>query len=548
MDTHWAIDLGTTNTVIARWQGTHAETVALEDVAEFEPAWQTPLVPSLVYFEDLDQGFIGKEAIAADEVLRATYAGRLTPLARAFKRVLGRNSQQAVAEVGHQQVSARACATLFLREILERINVRERDIAWGAVPKWNLMRRFVMWARREGLVNDLTMTVPVDSFEPYRMELYNIARKLGVQRFRWLDEPVAAALGYGVDLSDDRNLLVADFGGGTLDIAIVRTNLAQTTGARGPSVGRRRAEVISARGLMLGGETVDEWVTDMACAKLAAHAEKFRPFLRAQAERVKRELSGKVLTTESTAFRLPGAAEPLEVTRREFLDTLEARRLHHMVGQCVDAVLEDAAHRCSIVDLDAVLLVGGSTMLPGIRELFEQKFGANRVHYWEPFEAVVKGAAIYGAGYYVDQIIHHDYAIRVFNDQAQRAEYELLIKRGTPYPTEPGFQTRYYAVAPRQQFFSLPVCEVGYAGRLAIGWQRRGNGNDYWQPDQAEETECVVTLNEADAVRLSPPGVDSRTRLRVDFHIDEQRWLCATVHDLLRGRDIRTDDRVVRLR
>jgi molecular chaperone DnaK (HSP70) len=556
MQTHWAIDLGTTNTLIARWMGTHAETVPLESICDYEPAWQTPLIPSLVFFEGDQRGYIGKQAVAADEVMRSTFAGRLTPFARSFKRVLARNSQQAVAECSHIPISARQCVTVFLKELLDITNNRERVLNAHAIPKWNLARRFVAWARREGLVNDLTMTVPVESFEPYRAELQNIVRRLGVQRFKTLDEPVAAALGYGVDLSDDRNLLVVDFGGGTLDIALVRTNLSQ--GERGQSSiglplisirgpGGRKAELIAARGLSLGGETVDEWVTDMACASMRAHADKMRPLLRAQAETVKKELSGKVLTTDETCFRLPGM-DPLYISRKEFLETLEQRGLYKMLERVADAVLSDGQHRLSIVDIDAVLLVGGSTLLPGVRDLFERLFGANRVHYWEPFEAVVKGAAIYGAGYYVDQIIHHDYAIRVFSDSAGRPEYELLIRRGTPYPTPKGFQTRYYMVAPRQQLFSLPICEVGYAGRLSLNWRRRSNGNDYWLPQGSEEEECVYNLNEGDALRLVPPGQGSAARLRVDFTIDEDRFLTATIHDLLRDRDIRTDDRVIRLR
>jgi molecular chaperone DnaK (HSP70) len=546
MQTHWAIDLGTTNTLIARWQGTHAETVPLETLCQFEPAWQTPLIPTAVYFEEMNKGYIGHQALAADEVMRATYAGRLTPVARAFKRTLARNSSQAVAELSHNPISARQCATVFLKELLDVTAQRERDLTQHAIPKWNIVRRFVGWARREGLVNDLTMTVPVESFEAYRMELHNITRKLGVQRFKTIDEPVAAALGYGVDLTDDRNLLVVDFGGGTLDIALVRTNLS-TSGERGKGPGHRRAELIAARGLNLGGETVDEWVTDMACKKMPAHADKMYGYLRAQAETVKKELSGKVLTTDQTYFKLPGM-DPLHVSRLEFLETLEARDLYKMLERVTDATLEDAQHRLSSVDIDAILLVGGSTLLPGVRDLFERLFGANRVHYWEPFEAVVKGAAIYGAGYYVDQIIHHDYAIKVFSDSAQHTEYELLIRRGTPYPTTDGFQTRYYAVAPRQQLFSLPVCEVGVAGRLTLGWKRRGNGNDYWLPSDDEESECVVTLNEGDALKLHPAGADgSKARLRIDFTVDDQRHLVASIFDLQTNKEMRTE-RVIRLR
>jgi molecular chaperone DnaK (HSP70) len=545
--THWSIDLGTTNSLIARWMGTHAEAVHLEDICEREPAWNTPLIPSVVCFEDENRGYVGKKAYAAEEVMRATFAGRLTPLARSFKRVLARDSRQPVAEVGSQTISARQCAAVFLREILRETAERELSLTSHAIPRWNLIRRTLAWLRREGMVNDLTMTAPIDSFEAYRMELQNICRKLGVKHFRTLDEPVAAALGYGVDLTEDRNLLVADFGGGTLDIALVRTALSSAPTPRARGVGHRRAEVIAARGMNLGGETVDEWVTDMACAKLYAHAETMRPAIRAQAEQVKKELSGKVLTTQETFFRIPGGDE-IVVSRQEFLDALQARGLYEKLEAVTGAVIGDARHRLSIADIDEVLLVGGSTLLPGVRELFERLFGANRVRYWNPFQAVVEGAATYGAGYYVDQIIHHDYAIRVYSESANSPQYELLIKRGTAYPTPEGFETRYYAVAPRQQLFSLPVCEVGLAGRLALEWRQNRNGHYYWQPKGTEEAECVMALNEGDAIRLYPPGAGNQARLRVDFTIDGERWLCATVHDLLRNKDIRTNDRVIRLR
>jgi len=527
--------------------GTHAETVRLDDVCELDPAWRTPLVPSVVCFEDENRGFIGKRAFAAEEVMRATFAGRLTPLARCFKRVLARDSRQPVAEVGTQAITARQCTTVFLRELLDTTAERERALVGDTIPRWNVIRRFIAWARREGLVNDLTMTVPVESFEAYRMELQNIARKLGVQHFRTLDEPVAAALGYGVDLTEDRNLLVVDFGGGTLDIALVRTTLSQAPGLRARGVGHRKAEVIAARGLNLGGETVDEWVTDMACARLKAHVDKMRPVIRAQAEAVKKELSGKVLTTEDTVFSLPGG-DTLVVSRQEFLEALQSQGLYKSLETVAEAAIGDARHRMTVADIDAVLLVGGSTLLPGVRDLFERLFGANLVHYWKPFEAVVEGAAIYGAGFYVDQIIHHDYAIRIFSERSNSPQYEMLIKRGTAYPTPKGFETRYYKVAPRQQLFSLPVCEVGLAGRLALEWKRQQNGHFYWQPQGTEEQECVMVLNEGDAIRLYPPGSGEKARLRVDFTIDDERWLCATVHDLLRERDVRTNDRVIRLR
>lgn len=545
--TCWAIELGTTNSLAARWVGTHAETVRLDSICSVDPTWNTPLIPTVVCLQDENRGYIGAQALVADEVLRATYAGRLTPLARCFKKVLARDSRQAVAEIDGQAVSARQCATVFLREIVSEIGECEGLLGDAAIPQWNLVRRVFAWLRRKGPISDLTMTAPIESFEAYRMELQGIARKLGTTQVRIIDEPVAAALGYGIDLTDDRNLFVVDFGGGTLDLAIVRTTLAQSPGARSRAPGHRKAEVIAARGLEIGGETIDDWISDLACRELTAHADRLRPIIRSQAEAVKKELSGKVLASDYALFTLPGG-ESVELPRQRFLDELSARGLYTILDTITDAVLADARHRLSAADLDAVLLVGGSTLLPGVRDHFERRFGAERVHYWKPFEAVVEGAAIYGAGYHVDQIIHHDYAIRVFNERANAPQYELLIKRGTAYPTTQGFETRYYKVAPRQKLFSLPVCEVGLAGRLALKWDRQTNGQFYWQPEGTEEQDCVMVLNEGDAVRLNPPGSGDKARLRVDFTIDNERWLCATVHDLLRGKDLRSNDRVSRLR
>src|SRR5262249_9571039 len=163
------------------------------------------------------------------------------------------------AQVGADSISARQCATVFLRELLNTAGDYERQ---RADPHRTFMQRFVgalRWWRKEGQVSDLTMTVPVESYEPYRAELYQIAKKLGVNKFRTLDEPVAAALGYGVDLTEEKHIMVVDFGGGTLDLAIVRTHPPGSGGGRDNSPGQHRASLLAARGLTYGGETVDNW-------------------------------------------------------------------------------------------------------------------------------------------------------------------------------------------------------------------------------------------------------------------------------------------------
>ncbi len=545
METHWAIDLGTTNTLIAKWVGTHASIVALDQLVDYEPAWQTPLIPSAIYFQERSRAIIGRPALAAREFMHNDL-NLLGPLARSFKKTLARESQKAVAQVGSDSISARECATVFLKELLGTAGEYQRERADPNRTRMQKLASALRWWRKEGQVTDLTMTVPVESYEPYRAELGTIARKLGVRNFRTIDEPVAAALGYGVDLTEQKHIFVVDFGGGTLDLAIVRTHPMGGSGVRS-SAHQNRASLLAARGLNYGGETIDSWLADFACERLSAHQERLRPAMLAQAEAIKKDLANKGNVADSSYFLLQGGGR-IEMTRSEFLEMLDTRGLYKTLETLTEATLDDCKHEISEMDIDAILLVGGSTLLPGVRELFEKLFGPQRVHYWEPFEAVVKGAAVFGAGFSVDQIIHHDYAVRVYSDSQQRPEYERLVRRNTGYPTPNGFETRYYAVTEGQTQFRLPICEVGYGGRLSLPWSKRMNGNEYWLPSGAEEGECVVTLNEGDALRLAPPGSGAQARLRIDFTIDADRFLCATIHDLLKQRDLKTDERVVMLR
>src|SRR5689334_2761285 len=182
METHWAIDLGTTNTLIAKWVGTHAVTVALEDLVDYEPAWQTPLIPSVIYFQDAGRAIIGRPALAAREMLHGGDMAALGPMARSFKKTLARASQQPVAQLGSESISARQCATTFMRELLTHAAEYERQRADPHRSAWQKLIGALRFWRKEGQVVDLTMTVPVESYEPYRAELGRIASKLGISR------------------------------------------------------------------------------------------------------------------------------------------------------------------------------------------------------------------------------------------------------------------------------------------------------------------------------------------------------------------------------
>src|SRR5260370_41249 len=101
---------------------------------------------------------------------------------------------------------------------------------------------------------EVALTVPVEAFEHYENWLVEVAEAAGMPRFRLLDEPSAAALGYGACIQPGDVYLIFDFGGGTLDVAVVliEPDQAQTTG--------RRCRVLGKAGADLGGATVDQWL------------------------------------------------------------------------------------------------------------------------------------------------------------------------------------------------------------------------------------------------------------------------------------------------
>ena len=110
--------------------------------------------------------------------------------------------------------------------------------------------------------------------------------------------------------------------------------------------------------------------------------------------------------------------------------------------------------------------------------------------------------------------------------------------------------TRYYAPGfDGQQHINLFICEVGRVAGRPVGWTERANGSRYFVPGTAGERAFCLCLNEADpALPLNPAGRGVAPRLRVTYSVDENRWLCVTVHDLHRKTDLRVKHPVVRLR
>lgn len=529
MATHWGIDLGTSNTTVCEDRSGSPHIVHLPDLVSVEPLTQTPVVPSAICVMDpaAEKVLIGQEAVDYN------WDGRAAGYATGFKRWLGRESERVLARVGGRSISAGDATELYLRGLVDALE-----------------RRFGEDVR------DITLATPCDAFETYRAELRDIVRTLdrrpllrrlwdrlrrrpGGIRFRTVDEPVAAALGYGVDVGKPTTLVAFDFGAGTMEVAAVRTHGAET-------IRTGRADVLAKQGLRLGGDDVDQWILDTLVPRALHTWPEWEVALRWEAERTKLLASAGQEASFTFQNQTYGTLDHAGLR-----DLLGRQGMYDEIRGIVERLLDELReqHGLQAADIEDVILEGGSTLLPGVRDLLGDVFGRERVREWLPFESVARGACLFAGGGHVEDFIYHDYGLRVRRDDGD-VEYELLIPAGTRFPTDEDHVVRYYAPGfEGQDAVNLFVCEVGRVAGRRVGWESRDNGNAYFTPRTDGERAFCPCLNEADpAIPLKPPGGGEGPRLRVSYMVDRDRWLCATVHDLQRKEDLQVRTPVVKLR
>jgi molecular chaperone DnaK (HSP70) len=546
----WALDLGTTNSLLARWDPS-AEQPAILEMPELcrrpvgTDALEAPrVVPSATemlppaarlrrLFFVTPQAVIGRPAMERNQIRpRSAYVPT-------FKRALSQTPAAPVARVGGVSFNAREVATAYVRELLARGRAVARE------P-----------------IRELVVTTPVDAFETYRAELTAMAKRLRLRRIRFLDEPVAAALGYGLGPSRERCVLVVDFGGGTLHMAVVSLGVAQARAGKGDVLAKASRDV--------GGNLVDQWVLAEFCRRLDYgfsgepddEQRLWRAWMLAEACRVKEALHFgparfEVSPPESLRrfeARLRGESAAAEMTRQELVQLLTERGLYQALEGCLDQVLQQAAARgVSASGIDDVLMVGGSSLLPEVFALFEGRFGRGRVRAWQPFEAVAYGATLFAAGRVEPaDFIVHDYALLTFEAKTGKPQHAVIVPGGTRFPTAADFWKRQLvptcSLGEPERVFKLVICEISHRGPgRTFSWDE-GGGLHKVEDGAAP---VVVKLNASNPALgyLDPPHhpADARPRLEVSFGVNADRWLCATVSDLLTRKRLMSAEPVVRL-
>ena len=238
-------------------------------------------------------------------------------------------------------------------------------------------------------VTDAVITVPAYFNDSQRQATKDAGTIAGLNVLRIINEPTAAAIAYGLDKKGEKNILIHDTGGGTMDVSIltIEDGVFEVKATAGDS--------------HLGGEDFDSRMVDHFAQEFKrkhkldiSDNKKVLRRLRTACERAKRTLS----TSTSAVIELDSLAEGIDfnsmISRAKFENICED--LFRKTMEPVDQVLRDS--KMSKSQIDEIILVGGSTRIPKIQELLKDYFGGKDLcKSINPDECVAYGAAVQAA-------------------------------------------------------------------------------------------------------------------------------------------------------
>ena len=235
-------------------------------------------------------------------------------------------------------------------------------------------------------VTDAVITVPAYFNDAERTATITAGELAGLNVLQIINEPTAAAVAYGLDkLDEEQTVFVFDLGGGTFDVTIMR-------------IRDHQIEMLATNGdHRLGGKDWDDVMVNLVAEEFdREHGENPLLDLQSYQDLQSRALSAKVqLSTRprtSIVHSHNGKSVKVELTREDF-----ERRTQHLLERCkalCEIVLDEAAMKWS--EIDKVLLVGGMTRMPMVRNMIAAFSEAQMVDDVSPDEAVAIGAAVQG--------------------------------------------------------------------------------------------------------------------------------------------------------
>lgn len=525
-----AIDFGTTNSVIAQWNGDDdpATIIAAPNISDTTTPGLPPVVPSLLYVENGKTGSVVCGQQVRDSGLDAKRDNRLF---RNFKRGVAANPTPEPRTIDDTLWADKDAAKQFITQLINALPHKTSDI------------------------DQLVLTAPVASFEGYLAWLNEVVNAIDMDKIRIVDESTAAALGYAVT-KPGAVVMVFDFGGGTLDLSLVQLpeSREKTGGLLGKLVGgkarQHTAKVIAKAGRIIGGSDVDQWLLADVLKRTGLTTEVLGSdyaTLLTLCEKAKITLSEETETTLN--FEANGKQHAATITREELETLLEANGFFTALRRIVDKVMHVARQRGIYKeDIHYVLMVGGTSLMPSVQKTLGQYFTDMAVRADKPFTAVAEGALQVAAGYGLDDYLVHSYGLRYLNDRDEHA-YDEIIPMGSRYPTETPIEVTLSAAHDGQSEIEFIIGEID-TDSVAMIEVKYEDGQAVFVAKADETEQQIIALNEEalTIVPLEPTGKPGEDRLKAQFSIDDRRQLRLTVIDMQKNTDLLKDIPVVTLR
>jgi molecular chaperone DnaK (HSP70)/HEAT repeat protein len=532
-----AIDFGTTNSVIACWDETSASGYTLDlPPLSLRTGSGAYLIPTLLYVKDGRSGEIVIGEAVCKQGLDRQPGNRLF---RNFKRTIGAETLFESRIIDGAPWTDEQAGQQFLRCLLASLPYRADEI------------------------DQLVITVPVAAFEGYTAWLSRSIDGLPAEKIRIVDESTAAALGYAVT-EPGAIVLVIDFGGGTLDLSLVRLpeSREKTGKVLFTSLSSRegeKARVIAKTGVSLGGSDIDQWLLREALTRSNTGLESLGTgysTLLSACERAKIALS-TVRETMVDVTAENGATNSVAFSRADLEALMAQNGFYTALKQALEKVM-GLAHQKGVYreDIRHVLLVGGTSLIPSVQQTLDEFFRAitqrkrksiTQMPTWpastwdientsirvdKPFTAVVEGALQVSAGFGLDDQLAHGYGLRHLDANGAQ-QFDEIIPMGSKTPSEKPVNLTLSASHENQPAIEFVIGQIDTDAVASVEVKYEG-GQAVFVAQAGDNARKIMPLNagEALSVPLDPPGAPGKERLRATFRVDSMRRLRISVSDL----------------
>jgi len=368
------IDLGTTNSCVAVYEGGEAKVIPNAEGKN--------TTPSVVAFTDKGDVLVGdpakRQAITNPEKTISS-----------IKRIMGLMMNEENAKEAHDKVTY---------NIVDKDGSAAVDVAGKIYTPQEISAKILTKLKEDAeaylgsTVTDAVITVPAYFNDAQRKATKDAGTIAGLNVLRIINEPTASALAYGLESKAEENVLVYDLGGGTFDV----TTLEISDGT---------FEVLSTDGnAFLGGDDFDNKIVDFLNAEFKnTHGIELKndkmalQRLKDAAENAKKELSSSTETEINLPFITMTEAGPQHLVVK-----LTRAKFEGMISSLIDETIDHIKVAMKEADLDAndikeIIMVGGSTRVPAAQEAVSKYFGGKALNKGvNPDEVVAAGAAIQG--------------------------------------------------------------------------------------------------------------------------------------------------------